>query len=115
MINIRMLAALDIAFLGSRVILSEFAFGVLGPMALGILTCLRSHTLYGVAFGLYLMCLGVNYVPLLLHGIDIVRRRTAQVEVSAEPGDRRAVFRKYRRGSVLLLVPLVVPALAIAQ
>ena len=115
MIDIRRLAALDIAFLGSRFILAEFAIGVFGSLGLGVLTLLRTQSLGGTVFGAYLLCLGVNYVPLLVHAIDLVRHGTAHQEIANELHEGRRMFRKYRRQSLLLLVPLVVPVLAILE
>jgi hypothetical protein len=42
MLNVRKLAAIDLAFLGSKTIPTEFALGVAGSTSLGILT-LRGH------------------------------------------------------------------------
>ena len=109
-INIRRLAALDIAFLGPRVILAEFSIGMLGSLGLGLLTLARTRSVGGTVFGTYLMCLGINYAPLLLHAISIVRRGTASQEIADEIPERRAMFRKYRRQSLLLLLPLVAPS-----
>ena len=115
MIDIRRLAAVDIAFLGSRFILAEFLIGVFGSLCLGVLTLVRTHSLGGTVFGAYLLCIGVNYVPLLLHAIRLVRHGTAYSEIADEMPERPRMFRKYRRQSLLLLVPLVVPILAIIQ
>lgn len=115
MIDIRKLAALDLAFLGPRIILTEFSLGVFGSFALGVLTLLRSHSMGGIVLGAYLLLIGVNYVPLLLHAISIVRRNSAHYEIADEVTEKRRMFRKYRRQSLLLLVPLVVPIAALAQ
>lgn len=112
-IDFRKLAAVDIAFLGSRLILAEFSIGVLGSLALGLLTLLRSHSVGGIALGSYFLFIGINYVPLLLYAIRIVRLDSVRDEVAEEGADRRAMFRKYRRLSLLLLVPLAVPILAL--
>jgi hypothetical protein len=114
-IDIRRLAAVDIAFLGSRFILVEFSMGVFGSLGLGALTLVRTHSLGGTLFGAYLVCIGLNYVPLLVHGIDLVRYGTAKQEIADELPEKHRMFRKYRRQSLLLLVPLVVPILAIVQ
>ena len=115
MIQIRRLAAVDIAFLGSRFILAEFSIGVFGSLGLGVLTLVRTHSLGGTVFGAYLLCIGVNYVPLLFHAIDLVRNGTARQEIANELPEKDRMFRKYRRQSLFLLVPLVVPILAIVQ
>ena len=115
MIEVRRLAAVDIAFLGSRLILSEFAIGVFGSLGLGILTLVRTRSLSGTVFGAYLVCIGVNYAPLLVHAIDLVRHGTAKQEIADELTEKDRMFRKYRRQSLLLLVPLVMPIVAIVQ
>jgi hypothetical protein len=60
-IDLRRLAAVDVAFLGSKIILTEFAVGVLGPIVLGILTLRKSHSMGGMIFGVYLLLIGVNF------------------------------------------------------
>ena len=62
--NIRKLVAVDIAFLGSRLILTEFSVGVFGSFGLGILTLARTDSLGWILFGPYLVCIGITYVPL---------------------------------------------------
>jgi len=114
-IDIRKLAAVDIAFLGSRLVLTEFSVGVLGSLALGVFTLLRSHSLRAIAFGSYLLFIGANYVPLLLHAISLARNKSARDEIADELPEKRRMFRKYRRQSLLLLVPLVVPIVALVQ
>jgi membrane protease YdiL (CAAX protease family) len=114
-IDFRKLAALDIAFLGSRLVVAEFSIGVFGSFALGIFTLLRSHSVGGVALGSYLLFIGINYVPLLVYAIRIVRLYSARDEVAEERADKHGMFRKYRRQSLLLLVPLAVPILALAH
>jgi hypothetical protein len=114
-INIRKLAAVDVAFLGPRVILAEFSIGVFGSLSLGVLTLVRTHSLGGTIIGAYLVCLGINYIPLLLHAISLVRHGTASREIADEIPKRREMFQKYRRQSLLLLLPLVAPIAAILQ
>ena len=115
MVDFRKLAAVDVAFLGSRLILAEFSIGVFGSLALGVITLLRSHSVGGIALGFYLLCIGINYMPLLLYAIRLVRLDSASYEIAEEITDKRRMFRKYRRQSLLLLVPLAVPILALAR
>ena len=118
-IDVRKLAAIDLHFLGPKVILTEFALGVLGPVVLGLLTlrgAARHSWPWGpTLFGAHLLSLGVNYIPLLLHVLDLVRSGSTVREIGDELSERSTAFRKYRRQSLLLLVPLVVPIAAIAQ
>jgi hypothetical protein len=113
MFNARKLAAVDLAFLGPRVVLPEFILGVVGPIGLGIWTIAKIPSMGGILFGVYLLLIGLNYVPLLWHAISLVRQGTAHQEISSEAEDKRKMFRKYRRQSLLLLLPLIVPAVAL--
>jgi hypothetical protein len=111
-VDVRKLAAIDLHFLGPKLILTEFALGVAGPFVLGLLT-LRSAARHNwpwalTLFGAYLLSLGLNYVPLLMHAVDLARSGTAMDEIADELSERNEAFRKYRRGSLYLLVPLVV-------
>ncbi len=115
MINIRKLAAIDVAFLGPKVILTEFTLAVLGSLALGIFILFRSHSIWQMGLGWYLASLGINYVPLLLYAIVIARHRSARDEIGGElEHSKRANF-KYTFQSLALLVPLLVPGIALAQ
>jgi len=116
-VNVRKLAAIDLFFLGQRLILAEFGIGVFGSLTLGVMSAWqvthRFHSVWMVLFGVYLVFVGINYVPLLLHAIDISRRGSAQREIADELGSKQKTFRKYRRQSLWLFVPLVVPVAAI--
>lgn len=113
MFNARKLAAVDLAFLGPGVILPEFILGVVGPIGLGIWTMANIRSRGGFLFGAYLCLIGVNYIPLLWHAISLARHGSANDEIRSEGDDKRKMFRKYRRQSLLLLLPLIVPAVAL--
>src|SRR5262245_18263939 len=115
MISIRKLAAVDIAFLGPRVVLAEFGLGVLGPTALGVLSLVRAQSVNGSLIGAYLISLGINYIPLMWYAVRIARGSTAVAEIADESSDRGRLFRRYRRQSLILLLPLVVPIAALWQ
>jgi hypothetical protein len=70
------------------------------------------HSAWLILFGVHLI-LGISYVPLLLHEIDISRRGPAEQEISGELQDRTHAFRAQR--VVLLLIRLMVPLAAILQ
>lgn len=113
--RIRRLAAIDIALLGYKLVCAEYLVGVVLGLSLGSLVLVRSQSMWHLALGMYLACLGVNYVPLLIYTIAIGSRQNARAETGnelAESGQQRTMSR-YRRVSLLLLVPLVVPALAV--
>ena len=88
---------------------------MVGSVGLGVFTLLRSHSAGGIALGSYLLCIGINYVALLLYAISLVRGDSARCEIAEESTDKRRMFRKYRRQSLLLLVPLAVPILALVR
>lgn len=113
--NARKLAAIDIVFLGSKLIIAEFASGVLLCAALGTFVLFRGHSIWQLILGLYLISLGINYVPMLIYAVAITRRRSARAEIGGELEEQHRAVTKYRRESILLLVPLLVPILALAQ
>jgi hypothetical protein len=115
-IDSRKLAAVDMAFLGPRLILAEFSIGVFGSAGLGIVTLVRSHSFTGWLFGTYLLFLGLNYIPLLVYAIDLARHGTARQEIAEEEfAGKERLFRKYRRMSLWLLVPLFIPIVEIIR
>ena len=115
MISPRKLAAIDIVFLGSKVIIAEFAGGVLLCAALGIFVLFRGHSVWQLVLGLYFLSLGINYMPMLIYAVAITKEQSARVEMGDELNDKRRAMAKYRRQSILLLVPLLVPILALAR
>jgi len=115
MINPRKLAAIDIIFLGPKFIIIEFAGGVLLCSALGIFILFRSHSSAQLALGLYLISLAINYVPMLIYAVAITRGDTAWKELGNELDDQGRAMAKYRRQSMMLLVPLLVPIIALGQ
>lgn len=114
-INIRKLAALDMAFLGSGVILSEFALGVLGPIAVGIFTVERGRSQWQSTVGVYLILLGFNYIPLLVYAIAIYRKGSAHDEIADDLAEKTEIAKRYFPQTLLLLIPLVMPILALFQ
>ena len=114
-INIRKLAAIDIAFLGYKLIFLEYAGGVFLSVALGLFVLFRAHSFWQVVLGVYLICLGINYVPLLVYALRIGSKQSAHAELADELTERRRAMSKFRRQSLLLLVPLLMPILTFTQ
>ena len=120
-INIRELAALDIAFHGPRFILIEFALGVLGCAALGLFSLYfglfhgPNCSQFAIIMGCFLIWIALNYAPLLIYAISIVRHKSAHREVAYELEHRDRYAGKYMRQSTLLLIPLAIPTLAVYQ
>lgn len=116
MIEVRKLAALDMAFLGTRVIVAEYALGVMLPLALGILSLrwgLAQQDLanWQTILGTWLVTISPNYVPLLLYAVVIARAGTVQDEARPE----FAHARRYGIQQAIILVPLFVVLLALIQ
>jgi hypothetical protein len=119
-INIRKLAALDIVFHGSKFILAEFAIGVVFCGVAGVFNLFAffrnpSHPLLMAVLGFGLSWIAVNYVPLLLYAISISRGKSAEREAAFELEHKDYYARKYTFQSLLLVLPLVVPLLALSQ
>jgi len=110
--DFRKLAAIDIVFLGYKLVFAEYTFGVLFSIALGIFVLFRGHSVWQVVLGTYLICLGINYVPMLAYTVSIGNKQNAQAELAVELTEKRKAMSKYRRLSVFLLVPLLAPILA---
>jgi len=111
--NPRKLVAIDIVFLGSIFIIAEFASGVVLCVALGIFVLVRGNSFWQLALGLYIISLGINYVPMLMYALVITKYKSACTELGDELIDQRRAMAKYRRKSLLLLVPLLVPFVAL--
>jgi hypothetical protein len=115
-INVRKLAAIDLHFRGSSFILLEFGFVVFFFGGIGLYALLSAkESLAAHAIGAYLVLLAIDYLPLLVYGIAIAKAGSASVEAEPEASDPSVYKRKYGVQQVLLLVPLVIPALAILQ
>ena len=117
LIEVRKLAALDMAWLGTRLVLAEYALGVVLPAALGTLFLglglARHAQLYHwlVLGGIWLLTIAANYVPLFLYAVVLARAGTVQEEAQAA----RPHIRRYVLQQALILVPLSVLALSVAQ
>ena len=119
-LDVRKLVALDIAFLGARVIVAEYAAGIVICACLGVLSLnqwLRagSHGInWQVVLGVALLWIALNYVPLFIHAADLARRGTAREEVGLELGNMKTA-RSYSWRQLWILVPLAVVVLDVAQ
>jgi len=115
MVNVRRLAAVDLSGLGPKIVIPEFALGAVGTPALGVLTVLRSGSMAVAAFGIALIGIGANYVPLLIHAIDLTLTSAVARELAGEADARQALYAKYRRQSLWLLLPFAVAAADLSQ
>ena len=68
-----------------------------------------------LVFGAFLVTVGLNYIPLLLHALDLARQGRASEEAAAKLTDGREVRSYTVRQLWWLLVPLVIVVLALVQ
>ncbi len=116
-LNVRRLAALDMHGAAGtrrrrRVILAEFALGVIGSGALGA-WALSSRSGVGVVLGIWLLGLAANYLPLTVHVLSLWRQPALEEELAGL--DLRSELRRYTRAQVWVLVPFWVAVLAVLQ
>ena len=115
-LSARRLVAIDLVFLGSKVVITEFIAGVFFSAALGVCVLVKGHSSLGqIVLGLYLISLGVNYIPMLIYAISITRAKSARSQLGSELDNKGLAMKKYRRQSLWLLVPLVVPLTVFSQ
>jgi hypothetical protein len=74
-----------------------------------------NHSLFAIVMGCFLLWVALNYVPLLLYAISIVRHKSAQQEVAYEVAHKDKYAVKYTMQSALLLIPLAMLMLAVYQ
>jgi hypothetical protein len=115
MVNLRRLPAIDITFLGYKFVLAEYAIGVFFSAALGLFVLLRGHSFWQICLGIYLICPGTNYMPMLAYTVSLANKDGARAKLGDELTDKAGAMAKYRRQSLLLLVPIVVPILALTH
>ena len=117
LVDVRRLAAIDMHGLEGtprrrRVIITEFVLGAIGGLALGLLL-LTSDGAVGIAFGVWAVGVGVNYVPLALHTLSL--RDPGDLRAELAGTDVRAELRRYTARQFWVFVPFLFAALALAQ
>lgn len=93
--SVRKLAAIDILFLGFKFAFVEYVFGVLFSIALGVFVLFRGHTTGQIALGIYLLSLGINYVPMVVYTLSIANKQNAVAELGDELNDKSRAMSKY--------------------
>jgi hypothetical protein len=117
LIEVRKLAAVDMVWLGPKVVIAEYALGIVLPLALGLRSVWMEFagaprsSVWPLALGLWLITIAANYVPLFLHAVSL--RRGNAVEREGRPELARA--RRYGVQQVMILVPFLVLVLAVFQ
>jgi hypothetical protein len=119
MIQVRKLVAVELLFLGPKIVFAEYGFAVVVGSAIGILSLrvgfLRTHALWQELLGVYLLFLALTYAVLLGVAIAMARRGDARKEIADELDDIPTTMRKYRRQSLWIMVPLAVPIAAMLR
>lgn len=115
-VSIRKLVALDMVLHGTRFILAEFAFGILFPLIL-VLISIRGGLFSPVridwetALDFWLLGIAMNYVPLLIYAVLISKGQTEKKE-----GESELVYvKRYSIQQVIVFVPLLVLTAALIQ
>ena len=120
-LDVRTLAAIDTVLHGPRLIVAEFAVGVVGCAALGApsmragVMLLPTGLSWQLIVGLELLCIALNYVPLLLHSVSLASHSAELQRIAREVRDRPALVRRYGVLQLWILVPAAVIGFAIAQ
>jgi hypothetical protein len=115
MVNVQTLAAIDMwgsrgSLLRRRVIVCEFGLGVAGCCGLGTFVVSRSSGWFA-ALGVWLIAIGINYLPLLFYAIRLSRPGALSRVVSSL--DLREELPRATRRQAWLLVPLAIVVFAV--
>jgi len=104
------------AWLGTQVIVVEYALGVILPLCLGLLS-IRSGLLgsapvgWETVLGFWLISIAANYIPLFIYAVLIARGGTVNEEGQLE----RVHAKRYGVQQVIILIPFLVVILALIQ
>jgi hypothetical protein len=89
----------------------EFGAGTPAILAIGGFLAATGQPVLRV----YLLFTGINYIPLLVYAILIVRARTANSEVVGALSQDRHYVRKYSTHQLFIFLPFAVILLAVAE
>jgi hypothetical protein len=117
-VDVRRLAAIDMygtrgTMRRRRIILTEFVLGAIAMIAFGVWLAMVSGTLFDRAFGLYIVLAGINYVPLALYAIVLIRPDALDQELAGV--DTLREMRRYGRLQLWIFVPLSLVVMASRQ
>lgn len=115
MIDPRKLAAIHIATLGPTFAISNFAGTALLSLSLGALILWRADSFQLFTFGFYFISLCINYMVMLRYALELNTRESARAEIGLELNTERGAMAEYRRQSIYLLLPMVVPIVALRR
>lgn len=117
-LDVRRLAALDLhGWSGTHrrrwIVLFEFAGASLGGLGLGLWTLAAATSPRVRLFGLAMIGIGCNFVPLTLYAVRARRQGTLSAEL--EGVDLGPELRRYSLLALWLVVPFLVAALSVIQ
>ena len=115
MIDPRKLAAMDIATLGPTFIIGNFAGVAVVCLSLGTFILWGADSCQKLTVGFYFFSLGINYMFMLFYALEINNRESAHAAIGNELDKERGAMAQYRRQSMYLLLPLVVPIVALKR
>lgn len=115
MIDPRKLAAIHIATLGPTFAIGNLASTALLCLSLGAFLLSSANTYQQFTFGFYFVSLSINYILMLLYALEIKNREGARAEIGDELNRKGSAMAGYRRQSIYLLLPLVVPIVALQR
>lgn len=117
-VDVRRLAAIDMhGWRGTRLrrtlIVTEFVAGAVGGTAIGVLVIADAGGLGWRLFGLWLVGISLNYVPLALHALSLLPPGRLTAELAGV--DIPAELRHYTTAQLRVVVPLLFVLLALVQ
>jgi len=118
MMDVRRLAAIDMYGGSGRpwrrwVIVGEFVFGVAALLAIGTLTLVNAKSPLWWIVGAWLIGVGLNYVPLMIHAYSLSPPGALAAELDGL--DAKAEISRYNVRQAWILVPLAVVVMAVPQ
>lgn len=115
MIDPRKLAAMDIATVGPTFIIGNFAGTALVCLSLGTFILWSANSYQKLTVGFYFFSLGINYIFMLFYALGINNRENARAAIGDELNKERRTIAEYLQQSIYLLLPLVVPIVALQR
>lgn len=96
-----------------RLILAEFVLAAVDVPLVGLAMLLAASSASSAVLGVYLIGVGLNYVPLGLHAISLARSGRLDAELAGV--DVGAELRRYTARQLLIAIPLLVFILGVVQ
>jgi hypothetical protein len=111
-LDVRELAAVDMAG-RTRIVIAEYTGGALLCIALGGWILAVAHNWPLRVLGIVLVGGGINYLPLAIHAIGLLR--PGRLDAALDGLDVRSKRIHYSRARAIMLVPLLVAVFALLE